>query len=246
MKIEEKFVETKIGKICYLEAGKSNKTLVFLHGWGDVTHQVKYFIPALDKAGYRVIAPTLPGHGNSFAISKKFTFNDAVETLIEFLNKTCPDTFSMFGVSLGGGLACEISKRLGDRVEKIILEAPLLKPISGKDIIKTGAGLAIDAVKDAKRKRSWEPSILPKSISNKSPSLNLMNALGMVNTVTPINFPIGKQKLLFLLGEYDHVVSLNTHLLSKYGDVKLFPSGHHFSLSQPEGFIEEIIKFLKS
>ena len=100
--MEEKSIEIPQGKMTYLEDG-SGPPLVFLHG-GLAT--ARAYIPLIELLGrsFRVIAPTHPGHGDSFILPKEWKFEDfgtAYHIFFEALQLT---HFSVVGHSLGGAV----------------------------------------------------------------------------------------------------------------------------------------------
>jgi pimeloyl-ACP methyl ester carboxylesterase len=61
-----KTLPTPNGNLFYYDTGVSDKqTVILLHGLGDEADTWRHVFPALTGAGYRVIAPDLPGFGRS-------------------------------------------------------------------------------------------------------------------------------------------------------------------------------------
>jgi pimeloyl-ACP methyl ester carboxylesterase len=53
-------------QINYLNSGNNNNhVILLLHGWPQTSYSWRFIIPALAKAGFNVIAPDLPGFGDS-------------------------------------------------------------------------------------------------------------------------------------------------------------------------------------
>src|SRR5579883_2952504 len=86
---------------------KGNETGVLLsHGFTGTTQSVRYLGEALNRAGYTVSAPRLPGHGVSPAAMAKSTARDwigAVEDGLGELRARCKRVF-IGGLSMGGTL----------------------------------------------------------------------------------------------------------------------------------------------
>lgn len=112
MKIEEKFVETKFGKICYLEIGEGEKTAVYLHGWFGNADFSLNLEDIFCSRGYRIIAPSLPGHGKSYSINLNFSCADLKNTLKEFYQVLNLENPLTVGHSVGGALAWEMSDKV--------------------------------------------------------------------------------------------------------------------------------------
>ena len=101
-----------------IEAGQG-PPLVLLHGPG--AHAAKWFrvVPAL-AASHRVIAPDLPGHGESRS-SGTLDAARALAWLGELIERTCPTAPAIVGELSGGALAARFASRHGDRVAALIL-----------------------------------------------------------------------------------------------------------------------------
>lgn len=121
MKIEEKFCETKFGKICYLEIGKGNKTSVYLHGWFGHPAPAFSVYSVLESKGFRVVAPYLPGHGKSFGVSSNLTFKNLTEILSEFYERLGLVNTYTIGHSVGASLAWEITLKNDGKVQKALV-----------------------------------------------------------------------------------------------------------------------------
>ena len=93
--------------------------LVFVHGYLGSSEmwcfQKNYF-----SKYCRVIAPALPGFGESHSAKSLNSINDMAKNIIEILNKKKIDKFNLIGHSMGGMIVQEITKIIGDRVNKLI------------------------------------------------------------------------------------------------------------------------------
>lgn len=252
--IEEKFVDTKYGRICYLEAGEGEKTLIFFHGFLDGPEGIKYLTAVLGSKGFKIIAPYLPGHGKSFSLPKGFYFSQATEVMTDFINKLCPGHFFLFGASFGGGLAWSVACQLNNRLDRMVLHVPLLKPLSLTHQIKSAFGLAIDRALDGfdlmlGRGGSW-PTATRKRITVRTfPGgifrNGLLNLLRSVD-LDPRGLPKDK-KVLFLWGEKDHAVPFSwvSDFVGITGkEVKFFPGGHFMFLRQFPKFLDSIVEYV--
>ena len=92
---------------------------VFVHGYLGSSEmwcfQKNYF-----SKYCRVIAPALPGFGESHSAKSLNSINDMAKNIIEILNKKKIDKFNLIGHSMGGMVVQEITKIVGDRVNKLI------------------------------------------------------------------------------------------------------------------------------
>jgi pimeloyl-ACP methyl ester carboxylesterase len=103
----------------YLEAGEG-PPVVLLHGVGLDAAAIswKHAIPALAD-DHRVIAPDLPGHGESDKPSVRYTTEYYIDVLDEFVAALDLDRPRMAGISMGGGIA--LGYALENEVERLAL-----------------------------------------------------------------------------------------------------------------------------
>ncbi len=120
---DETFVELRDGrfKIRVLSAGEGDP-VVFLHGVGGLTWD-----PLLDAiaADHRVIAPEHPGAGTSQGLDYVETLWDLVLYYDELLDVLGLPAVSLVGHSFGGMVAAEIAATSPERVDRLVLIAPL-------------------------------------------------------------------------------------------------------------------------
>lgn len=102
-----------------LEGGEG-RPIVLLHGPGEYAAKWFRVIPDLTKT-HRVIAPDLPGHGNSAAITDTFDAERVLSWLDELIDKTCPVPPILTGQILGGAIAALYSSRFSDRIGRLVL-----------------------------------------------------------------------------------------------------------------------------
>ena len=93
--------------------------LVLVHGflgssdmWGP---QINFF-----KDNFRVIAPALPGFGNSSAINSCNSIECMAKAVLNLLKKKEIEKFNLLGHSMGGMIVQEIVKIAGDKILKLI------------------------------------------------------------------------------------------------------------------------------
>jgi pimeloyl-ACP methyl ester carboxylesterase len=112
-------VDTGRGRVAYITAG-SGPPLLLLHGLGATSETWRPNIATLAKT-HRVVAPDLPGHGESRG-PRMLT---SVEPLVEAMDALCDamgiEEASVLGHSLGGLVAMRFALDHGDRVTKLVL-----------------------------------------------------------------------------------------------------------------------------
>ncbi|WP_299268766.1 alpha/beta fold hydrolase [Halorientalis sp.] len=103
----------------YRETG-DGRPIVLLHGVGlDAKHiSWKHVIPHLE-ADHRVIAPDLPGHGDSGKPNIRYTTDYYVDVLSGLVEKLDLDRPSVAGISMGGAIA--LGYALEEDVERLAL-----------------------------------------------------------------------------------------------------------------------------
>ena len=69
---------------------------------------------------FRVIAPALPGFGESHEAQSLDSINDMANFVINIIDEKKIDKFNLLGHSMGGMIVQEIAKLAGDRINKLI------------------------------------------------------------------------------------------------------------------------------
>ena len=92
---------------------------VFVHGYLG-SSEMWFFQKTYFSKYYRVIAPALPGFGESYKAQSLNSINDMANKIIEILNQKKIDKFNLIGHSMGGMIVQEITKIVGERVNKLI------------------------------------------------------------------------------------------------------------------------------
>lgn len=99
------------------------RPLVLLHGVG-ANHAVwRRVTPALAE-DHHVIAPDLPGFGESSPAREGFELDTAAAALADRLAQCAREPFDLLGNSLGGAVALELAVLRPDLVRRLVLAAP--------------------------------------------------------------------------------------------------------------------------
>ncbi len=106
----------------YMEAG-TGPTVVVLHGLGATNASMMPTLSDLSR-DYRVLAPDLPGFGESEKPSAAYDPAFFARWLTAFLDATNTERASIVGNSMGGRIAIETALSAPSRVEKLALLAP--------------------------------------------------------------------------------------------------------------------------
>ena len=102
-----------------LEGGEGSP-LVLLHGPGEHATKWLRIVPDLVET-HRVVAPDLPGHGESEVIRGELDAEQVIEWLGELIERTCADKPTIVAQIVGGPIAARFAARYGDRIEQLVL-----------------------------------------------------------------------------------------------------------------------------
>jgi pimeloyl-ACP methyl ester carboxylesterase len=97
--------------------------LVLLHGVGASRAVWRRVTPALAE-DHHVIAPDLPGFGESSPAAERFELGAAATALADRLAARAGEPFDLLGNSLGGAVAVELAVQRPDLVCRLVLSAP--------------------------------------------------------------------------------------------------------------------------
>jgi pimeloyl-ACP methyl ester carboxylesterase len=113
------YSDTRLGQIHYAEAGEGN-AVVLLHN-APVSGGIYSRLVPLLADQYRVVAPDLPGFGNSDKLPSDFDVSDIAAMTREALDDLGIEKAKFFGVHTGAVLAAEIARQWPEFVESAIL-----------------------------------------------------------------------------------------------------------------------------
>lgn len=101
--------------------------MVLVHGWGACVYTFRRAAPALARAGRRVLAFDLRGHGLSDKpVGKgKYTINAMCDDLRDVMDAAGVERADLLGHSLGGGVALHFSLAHPERIRRLVLAAPV-------------------------------------------------------------------------------------------------------------------------
>lgn len=107
------------GTLSYNSVG-TGQPILLLHGLFASKEQWNSMICQLSEAGYRVIAPDLPGYGNSTLVATRdYTLDHQVVLLHQLTNQLGIRSFDVAGSSMGGAIATLYSKRYPEQVRSL-------------------------------------------------------------------------------------------------------------------------------
>jgi 3-oxoadipate enol-lactonase len=110
----------------------SGPALVFVHGH---PFSRRMWAPQLDSLSdaFRVIAPDLPGYGESPPRGSIVTMRELADAVVELLDALDVDHATVVGLSMGGLVAMELGLGNPDRVDGLVLAATTAAPVTKEE-----------------------------------------------------------------------------------------------------------------
>lgn len=220
-------------------------TILVLHGWGASSASFREVKLLLEKEGFMVDVPDLPGFGDRPLVKNPMTFDD----YLSFVEKEVGDQkVILIGHSFGGRLAIAFSVTNTSKVSKLILTGASGIPhkLSAK---KRAAFILAKTFRFAQPLRKYlyyaigesdyfRAGILKDTFKNNY-------KVSIVNYLEKINVPT-----LLVWGEKDTVVPLHDgeYMQAHIKNAKLLVvkgATHKLPYQMPHVFIEQILPFLK-
>lgn len=110
-------------QIAYVDQGKGEKTLVFVHGLGSYLRAWQKNIDAL-QTDYRCIALDLPGYGKSADAEGAQSMDFFSDVLIDFMKQLELENVVLIGHSMGGQISIHTALKKSELLDKLVLVAP--------------------------------------------------------------------------------------------------------------------------
>lgn len=107
------------GTLAFTTAG-TGEPLLLIHGLGGSRRTWDHIIDDL-ATRYTVIAPDLPGHGESDAPAGDYSLGALAASLRDLLVVLGHPTATVIGHSLGGGVALQFAYQFPERIERLVL-----------------------------------------------------------------------------------------------------------------------------
>ena len=132
-------IATSLGSMVYYTPVPKNEELpplIFLHnfGGGASAYEWSKVYPAFTN-NYRVLAPDLIGWGESAHPVRNYQIADYLQTIAEFIQKTCQTPVTVVASSLTAAFTIRLAIKQPDLFQKLLLVCP-----SGFDDFGQGAG----------------------------------------------------------------------------------------------------------
>ena len=131
-------IELSQGHCYYRVAGpEQGCPLLLIHGATVPGWVFDRLTPLLNDAGFRTYAPDLYGHGKSARPEVRYNNDLFVGQMLEFMEQLVgQQPVSLIGHSLGSAIAARLTTKYPDRIERLVLAAPLVDFIASTPAIK--------------------------------------------------------------------------------------------------------------
>ncbi len=254
----------------YHDTGKGEPVLL-IHGFLSMGYTWKETMPALSAAGYRAVAPDLPGYGFSSKPSDlTYNYTTFSESLVKLLDALKIKRVSLIGNSMGGGVSIRFTLDHPDRVNKLILVDSAgmghKRSVAFKLLTVPGLNTFISSMNNRAFTMATMKSMMFHDKKQVTPeradayllALRTKGSLrAAVKTLNENNFAFPpedygniKTPTLIIWGEKDHVIypAISTVFHSRIAGSQLavIPKcGHLPQEENPEAFNKLVLDFLK-
>ena len=229
----------------------SNKTLIFLHGWGVDSKLWFKVVPELTNKNYSLYFLDLPGFGQSQVPNTVYNVDDYKKIVYEFIKKLGLKNINLVGHSFGGRIAIKLAAENPDFLEKIILvdTAGIMIALKIKKILalitKVISPIFRPSFMQPLRKKLY---LLIGSEYLENEKLSEIFSKVVAENLTRL-LTLIKKPTLIVWGRKDKVTplyygELMNKLIPKSKLVVFENAGHFSFLDQPEEFVKELIKFI--
>ena len=192
----------------YRTYGNGNPAIILIHGWAtDANYWNAQFNPL--KARYTVVAVDLAGHGASSKNRTDWSMGNYGEDVAAVVRRLPNPQIILVGHSMGGTVALEAARRIGDRVIGIIVVDALksvgLPPLPAAEIDKRVAPFRADFIGSVRKyateelfekgadpvfvqKVAYDMSLEPPEVA--IPSLQALLSMDFANLLPGIKVPV--------------------------------------------------------
>lgn len=238
--------------------------IIILHGWAANSSAWQTPKKLLEKMGFAVFIPDLPGFGEEPPPKTAWSVSDYADFVLRFAEEKNLEKFALIGHSFGGRIAIKLAALYPEKLEGLILSGSTgIRFASIREKLKvwlfqilTKLGNFAFYVPPFTIFRPLARKILYRLAGVKD--YYQVEAIGMKETfkkivnedLTPLLGSI-KTPTLLLWGKNDVMVPLQHAYLmvSKIPGAKLKiikSGGHRFPYDEPEIFVKEVVEFLNT
>ena len=233
----------------------AKKQILIVHGWGSEAKKWEGVKEILERAGFVVSIPDLPGFGHNPPPKEIWGTKDYALWLKKFVEENLPSgEFVLVGHSFGGAISAYLATFLPERIEKIILCSPAI--LRTKTVFKKQLKTIIRNLKKVFPLEA--PNRTKKLIAKFLKNSDYYRAEGIMKEIFKKvveeksfdQFSSIKKPILLIWGEKDKLVPLKEglYLKEKLANSKLVTYkdiGHSPHIKCPKRLAKEIIDFAR-
>jgi pimeloyl-ACP methyl ester carboxylesterase len=239
--------------IKYIDVGNGEKTLLMIHGLGQIKESWKPQFELSDT--YRLIAVDLRGHGESEHINTDITLKNMALDVIELLQHLHIESVILCGLSLGGLVAQEIYRQREDLVAGLILSNTTwyIPTYFANKIVKKSEKLFHEdkeqLIEYITRSAIHNESVYEEAKQSFYLSDSYLECAlsGSGMNYFPVLLRLSKP-LLLIGGNYDRTTPLITQVIMRWlcprGELVTLESGHLSNIECPKEFNQAIRNFI--
>ncbi|HVN56468.1 MAG TPA: alpha/beta hydrolase [Anaerolineaceae bacterium] len=250
----------------YLDISPQQKEAVLLlHGLGATGASWQLQIEALQTAGMRIIAPDLPGFGNSKYNSPTWSIRGVADILAQMMKNLVDQPVAVVGISMGGVIALQMGIDHPALVDRLVLVNTFarFRPDSIKGwlyflhraVLVSARGVAAQAPYVAKRifpdpGQEMLRYILVDQILKSDPRVyrSAMRSLALFDSTRRLTSI--KKAVLVISGECDTTIPVKiqrqlVERIPKARQVVIPQGGHAVIVDQPSIFNRVLLEFLQ-
>ncbi len=260
--METKSVKLSNAAIAYVDKGEG-EVIVLLHGFCGSSRYWEEVIPVLSES-YRVIAPDLPGHGESSSTLKNYSIADIADIIKGLLDQLNIEKVTMFGHSLGGYITLAFAENFSDQLNGFSLVHSTAFPDSEE--AKKGRTANVEKIKNDGIK-PFIDGLVPKLFSPDHQEEDYVETAKQIGYVTPPkgamstltamrDRPDRNQVLettslpvLLIAGEDDQIIPAENTFSVNRNNIKqvlIENSGHMSMYENQQKLISEMKDYLKN
>lgn len=255
-----------------LEAGAGGDPLLLVHGFTGAKEDFGEHVEPFAAAGWHVVAPDLPGHGDSHPAGAAFGFEAYAESVLAVADDLGWGRFALVGHSMGGVVAQHVAFAAPERLAQLVLmdtspdrvgvEEELVElavEVVERDGLAAllelqralGGPLETEVGRRLRERRPDWREVSDAKFLRCSPAMYVTMARALTTApdrtarLATLDVPT-----LVLVGEHDGLLrEPSDRLVSAIPDAKLVvvpDAGHNPQLENPPAFFDELVRFLRS
>lgn len=225
----------------FLEQG-AGPPIVLVHGLGLTATVWTPHLARLADAGYRALAPDLPGFGNSDGSMRGMSVRESADWLLALADVLELDRAAWLGHSVGAQQVVRLAAESPERAAALILAAPTGR--RGRYPLRSPLGLLATAFQEQPR---LVAGVLRRYL--RSPVTSVSTWHHSIRHQTALDAPLVKCPTLLVIGERDTVVPHHfvEHLQRLIRDstlVRIEGASHAVALDPVQPFMDAVLRFL--